>query len=114
MRARIVSYGNDAGQWHEGCPHPEEDCNDEGHGWGGIFDRENARGVRWMQGLGVRVVNNSWGRLQDKPGTTLQSYTAERLRTILAGSLPAYEAYVAAGGVMVWANGEQAVTLPLH
>ncbi len=104
--AGVASYANQVGQLHEGC-HRHEDCHDRGHAWGEIFDRENARGVRWMQGLGVRVASNSWGRFLHRQGVTPQSYTAARLRSIMAESLPAYEAYVAAGGVMVWANGNQ-------
>lgn len=104
--ARIASYANEVGQLHEGC-HRHEDCHGRGHAWGEIFDRENARGVRWMQGLGVRVASNSWGRFLHGRGVTLRSYTAERLRPVMAESLPAYEAWVAAGGVMVWATGNR-------
>ena len=98
--AQIASYGNMAPvPWDDGT------CFDCGrsHQWGGIFDRQIARGVDWMQSLGVRAANNSWSRIGQ--WSSDQNFTATYFRRIMPETLPAFQSYVAAGGVMVWAAG---------
>ena len=102
--ARIASYGNDAPHpWDDGCPDPYADCNGLDHAWGRIFDRQLARGVDWMRALGVGATNNSWTRFLRS--SEEEGFTAARLRAVMPESLEAFEAYVGAGGVLVWGAG---------
>ena len=107
--ARIASYGNThtvVYPWGNRCP-PGVGCPpgvaDREHQWGPIFDEQIARGVDWMTSLGVRAVNNSWSRTW--PYATERGITADSVRAIMPETLPAFQRYVAAGGVAVWAAG---------
>ena len=110
--ARIASFGNDAPVWHPWGNHCDAgDCppgaNDKRHQWSELFDREIARGVDWMRSLGVRVTNFSWGRTYEwsPEKESLFGLTAGSVRRIMPVTLRAFEAYVGAGGVAVWAAG---------
>ena len=121
--ARIASYGNTASTfWPWGntcggsCP---PGVTEKEHQWGPVFDEQIARGVDWMTSLGVRAVNNSWFRTWS--WARERGVTAATIREMMPLSLPAFEHYVATGGVAVWAAGngrsfhpaEEAV-LPLY
>ena len=96
--AQIASYGNVASTsppWGNG--------GERGHEWSSLFDQEVARGFDWMKSLGVRVVNNSWFRTYGWSAD--RGLTASSVRNIMPRSLTAFEAYVDAGGVAVWAAG---------
>ncbi len=101
--ARIASWGNTAPvPWDDGT------CVDCGfgarnHGWGGVFDRQTARGVDWMRTLGVGASNFSWGRTW--PWSLDRGLTAAYVERIMPHTLSAFRAYVNAGGVAVWAAG---------
>ena len=73
------------------------------HQWGPVFDEQIARGVDWMTSLGVRAVNNSWFRTWS--WARERGVTAATIREIMPLSLTAFERYVGAGGVAVWAAG---------
>ena len=105
--ARIASYGNTASVfWPWGntcggsCP---PGVTEKEHNWGPVFDRQVARGVDWMTSLGVRAVNNSWFRTWS--WARERGVTAATIREMMPLSLPAFERYVGAGGVAVWAAG---------
>ena len=107
--ARIASYGNThtvVYPWGNRCP-PGVGCPpgvaEREHQWGPVFDEQIARGVDWMRSLGVGAVNNSWSRTW--PWARERGVTAATIREIMAETLPAFERYVAAGGVAVWAAG---------
>ncbi len=122
--ARIASYGNThtvVYPWGNicggaDCPPRVADREDQ---WGPVFDEQIARGVDWMNSLGVRAVNNSW--LRTWSWARERGVTAATIREIMPKSLPAFERYVGAGGVAVWGAGngrsfhpsEEAV-LPLY
>ncbi len=101
--ARIASYGNSAPvPWDDGT------CSDCGlgalqHLWGGVFDRQTARGIDWMRSLGVGATNMSWFRT--KSWSLDLNLTDDYVGRIMPKSLPAFRAYVEAGGVVVWAAG---------
>ena len=110
--ARIASYGNTAPTfppWGNDCD--AYDCppgvRDKRHQWSALFDQEIARGIDWMRGLGVRVTNFSWGRTYEWSREKEERYgiTAGSVRSIMPKTLPAFRAYVDAGGVAVWAAG---------
>lgn len=101
--ARIASWGNTAPvPWDDGtcvgCGFGARD-----HVWGGVFDRQTARGVDWMRSLGVGVSNFSWGRTW--PWSLDRGLTAGYVERIMPHTLPAFRAYVEGGGVAVWAAG---------
>lgn len=103
--ARIASWGNTqtvGWPWgNEGRPSGTRRPGDQ---WSELFDQQIARGVDWMRSLGVRVVNNSWGRAGR--WRTANPPTAAYIRdTMMPKTLKAFEAYVGAGGVAVWAAG---------
>ncbi len=107
--ARIASFGNThtvVYPWGNRCP-PGVGCPpgvaDREDQWGPIFDEQIARGVDWMTSLGVRAVNNSWSRTW--PYAVERGITADSVRAIMPETLPAFQRYVAAGGVAVWAAG---------
>ena len=101
--AKIASWGNEAPvPWDDGT------CVDCGFGahqhvWGGIFDKQTARGVDWMRSLGVRATNFSWGRTY--PWSLDRRLSANYVRRIMPATLAAFQSYVGAGGVSVWAAG---------
>ena len=107
--ARIASFGNthtvvypwgNACPFGVGCPPGVSDREDR---WGPVFDEQIARGVDWMRSLGVGAVNNSWSRTW--PWARERGVTADTIRGIMPETLPAFERYVAGGGVVVWAGG---------
>ena len=106
--ARIASFGNTqpvAYPWGNvcfgvGCPPGVNDREDQ---WGPVFDEQIARGVDWMRSLGVGAVNNSWSRTWS--WARERGVTADTIRGIMPKTLPAFERYVAGGGVVVWAAG---------
>ena len=107
--ARIASFGNThtvVYPWGNQCP-PGVGCPPGVAGredqWGPIFDQQIARGFDWMTSLGVRAVNNSWSRTW--PYAVERGVTAGSIRAIMPETLPAFQRYVAAGGVAVWAAG---------
>ena len=111
--ARIASYGNSAHTlhpWGNDCA-VDDECpaglRDKRHQWGSLFDQEIARGIDWMRSLDVGVTNFSWGRTYEwsPEKETRFGLTADTVRAIMPKTLPAFEAYVAAGGVAVWAAG---------
>ena len=53
--------------------------------------------------LGVGAVNNSWSRTWQWERE--RGVTADTIRAIMPDTLPAFERYVAGGGVVVWAAG---------
>ena len=101
--ARIASYGVEAPvPWDDGT------CFDCGlsalqHVWGGIFDRQIARGMDWMRKLEAGATNMSWGRTW--PWSLDRRLTDDYVGRIMPKSLQAFRAYVAAGGVVVWGAG---------
>ena len=101
--ARIASYGNSAAvPWDDGtCVDCAFGARD--HAWGGIFDKQTARGVDWMRSLGVGATNFSWGRTY--PWTLDRELTAAYVERIMPHTLPAFRSYVEAGGVAVWGAG---------
>ena len=110
--ARIASFGNTASTWPPwGNRCSGSDCppalRDKRHDWSELFDREVARGIDWMRSLDVRVTNFSWGRTYEWSGEkeTRFGLTAQSVRAIMPVTLQAFEAYVGAGGVAVWAAG---------
>ena len=123
--ARIASYGNThttVYPWGNRCPSDvvcPPGVDEREHQWGPEFDRQTARGIDWMRSLGVGAVNNSWTRTW--PWARERGVTAATIRGIMPETLPAFERYVPAGGVAVWAAGngrsfhpaEEAV-LPLY
>ena len=111
--ARIASYGNTAPTfppWGNSCDR-YDDCPAEvrarRHQWSELFDQETARGIDWMRTLGVWVTNFSWTRTYEWNREKEERYglTAASVRRIMPKTLPAFEAYVGAGGVAVWAAG---------
>ena len=108
--ARIVSYGNTASvPWDDGS------CVDCGfgareHAWGGIFDKQTARGVDWMRALGVGVANFSWGRTY--PWSLDRDLTATYVQRIMPHTLTAFRSWVEAGGVAVWGAGNRSALNP--
>jgi len=110
--ARIVSFGNTASTghpWGNGCHGAAcpPGVDEKRHQWGELFDRETARGVDWMMSLGVRVTNFSWFRTYEwsRERETRFGLTADTVRRIMPVTLRAFEDYVGAGGVAVWAAG---------
>ena len=107
--AKIASYGNTASTqypWGNSChgSNCPSDINEKDHQWGPEFDRQIARGIDWMRNLDVHVTNMSWGRSFPWPG--FPTFTQEFFRNdMMPRSLPAFEKYVEAGGVVVWAAG---------
>ena len=101
--ARIASYGVEGRvPWDDGT------CVDCGvgplqHAWGGIFDRQIARGMDWMRSLGAGATNMSWGRTY--PWSLDRKLTRDYVGRIMPHTLPAFKAYVEAGGVVVWGAG---------
>lgn len=101
--ARIASYGVSAQvPWDDGT------CFDCGfsaleHAWGGIFDQQIARGMDWMRSLRVGATNMSWGRTY--PWSLDRRLTNAYVARIMPKSLQAFQAYVEAGGVVVWSAG---------
>ena len=91
--ARIASFGNTA---------PSDT-------WDGVFDEQIARGFDWMRSLGVRVTNCSWSRTRPwtREGEERNHLTASVVRGMMAHTLRAVDSYVAAGGVVVWAAGNE-------
>ncbi|MDE0034192.1 MAG: S8 family serine peptidase [Deltaproteobacteria bacterium] len=102
--ARIASYGVDAPvPWDDGTCFDCGGLNALQHVWGGIFDRQIARGLDWMRSLGVGATNMSWGRTY--PWSLDRNLTGDYVGRIMPRTLPAFRAYVEAGGVVVWAAG---------
>lgn len=108
--ARVASYGNTAQTpWDDGT------CVDCGfgartHGWGGVFDKQTARGIDWMRSLGVRTINNSWGRTY--PWSPDRNLTAAYIHRIMPRTLPAFQSYVDTDGVVVWGAGNSSSPNP--
>ena len=111
--ARIASFGNTASTWHpwgNTCD-ADSDCppgvSDKRHQWSELFDREVARGIDWMRSLGVRVTNFSWFRTYEwsREREDLYRLTTASVRAIMPATVRAFDAYVGAGGVAVWAAG---------
>ena len=110
--ARIASFGHAASTVHPwgndcyggSCP---PGAREKRHQWSALFDQEIARGVDWMTSLGVRVTNFSWGRTYEwsREKETRFGLTEDSVRSIMPVTLGAFEAYVGAGGVAVWAAG---------
>ena len=105
-----VAYDAKIASWGNAAPVPWDDgtCIDCGFGahqhvWGGIFDKQIARGMDWMRSLGVRATNSSWGRLY--PWSLDRRLSASYVRRIMPASLAAFRSYVDAGGVAVWPAG---------
>ena len=114
--ARIASYGNTASTVHPwgnfcppgvGCP---EEVSQRDHLWGDVFDQEVARGIDWMRTLGVHVTNLSWFRTY--VWGEERGLTPAAVRAIMPKTLTAFEAYVEAGGVAVWAAGNEGAPNP--
>ena len=112
--ARIASFGNTASTYHpwgNQCDASDENCpsgvNEKRHQWSELFDQEIARGIDWMRSLGVRVTNFSWGRTYEwsREKETRFALTKDSVGRILPVTLRAFDAYVDAGGVAVWAAG---------
>ena len=107
--AKIASYGNTASTqypWGNSCYGSDcpSDLNEKDHQWGPRFDEQIARGIDWMRSLNVHVTNMSWGRSFPWPG--FPEFNQDYFRNdMMPLSLPAFEKYVEAGGVVVWAAG---------
>ena len=80
------------------------------HVWGGIFDRQIARGMDWMRTLGVGATNMSWGRTY--PWSLDRNLTGDYIGRIVPETLPAFRVYVEGGGVVVWAAGNTRAVNP--
>ena len=111
--ARIASFGNSATTYHpwgNDCD-AGDDCppgiSEKRHQWSALFDQEIARGIDWMRSLDVRVTNFSWGRTYEwsPEKETRFGLTVDSVRGIMPKTLPAFDAYVRADGVAVWAAG---------
>ena len=108
--ARIASYGNTASvhpPWGTGCV--ERGCTL----WSELFDSETARGVDWMNTLGARVVNNSWSRTYgwSKEKEIHYGLSKSSVRNFMPQSLRAYQSYIDADGIVVWAAGNRGDSL---
>ncbi len=109
-QAKIASYGNNIGTtypWGNDCWGSivcPAGLSEKDHLWGPEFDKQTARGIDWMRNLGVGATNMSWGRTFPWPGIPKfnQNFYREDMMPL---SLPAFEKYVEAGGVVVWAAG---------
>ena len=111
--ARIASFANSVSTlypWGNDCD-DDSDCppgvSDRRHQWSELFDREVARGIDWMRSLGVRVTNFSWFRTYEwsREREDLYRLTTASVRAIMPATVRAFDAYVGAGGVAVWAAG---------
>ena len=91
---------------YDNCP---PGVSDRRHQWSELFDQETARGIDWVRALGVRATNFSWGRTYEWSREKEDRYglTASTVRSIMPETLEAFEAYVGAGGVAVWAAGKR-------
>ena len=111
--AQIASFGVDASvryPWGNECvSNCPPGVADRLHQWSELFDQEIARGIDWMSSLGVRVTNLSWGRAYTWSRDREQMFgiTAIWFRRIMPRTLAAFESYVGAGGVAVWAAGNE-------
>lgn len=101
--AQIASYattGSIFAPWGNG-PDPTD-----GHQWSALFDQELAHGIDLMNSRGIHVTTFSWTRT----GSYDPAFDAE-IRQVVEGlfttseSLAAFLRYVSAGGVAVWATG---------
>ena len=101
--AEIASYSTTRSifpPWGNGPDFPDI------HQWSALFDQEVAHGIDLMNSRGIGVVNFSWHRT----GPYNPMLDAE-IRAIVEGlfttsaSLAAFRRYVGAGGVLVWATG---------
>lgn len=108
--ARIASYGTTGSifaPWGNGF-----DPTD-GHQWGALFDQELAHGIDLMLSRNVLVTNFSWHRT----GPYDSNFDAQ-IRAIVealfttSDSLAAFRNYVSAGGVLVWATGNDSASNP--
>ena len=101
--AKIASFGFNAPvPWDKGCVNPYEDCNNLGHAYGSIFDQQIARGVDWMGALGVKTINNSWTRTE--PYVPNHGPSKDDISGFMTLSVPAWQRFVKADGVVVFAN----------
>ena len=111
--ARIASFGNTAPTYYPWGNQCDADTNcppgveAKRHQWSALFDQEIARGIDWMRSLDVRVTNFSWTRTYEwsREKESLFALTSDSVRRIMPETLPAFAAYVGAGGVAVWAAG---------
>ena len=87
----------------------EFDANDD------VVDFELGKATDELREFGVRIVNNSWGKVDVEKGYISITVTDDHYPEVqdpeayFQHSLPAYRRYVDAGGVQVWAAGNSAL-----
>ena len=80
----------------------EFDGNDD------VVDFELGKATDELREFGVRIVNNSWGKVdvnKDDISITITDVNRQEMDAYFPYGLPAYRRYVEAGGVQVWAAG---------
>ena len=77
-----------------------------------VVDFELGKATDELREFGVRIVNNSWGKVDvnnDYISITITDVTREEMDAYFPYALPAYRRYVEAGGVQVWGAGNSAL-----
>ena len=77
-----------------------------------VVDFELGKATDELREFGVRIVNNSWGKVDvhnDHISITIKEVTRQEMDDYFPYGLPAYRRYVEAGGVQVWAAGNSAL-----
>ena len=80
----------------------EFDDNDD------VVDFELGKATDELREFGVRIVNNSWGKVDvnnNYISITITDVDRQEMDAYFPYGLPAYRRYVEAGGVQVWAAG---------
>ena len=84
----------------------EFDDNDD------VVDFELGKATDELREFGVRIVNNSWGKVDvnnNYISITITDVNRQEMDAYFPYGLPAYRRYVEAGGVQVWAAGNSAL-----
>ena len=114
--AGIIAAGKDDSEMH-GVAYEarlasyalEFDENDD------VVDFELGKATDELTEFGVRIVNNSWGKVDvnnDDISITITEVTRNSMDAYFPHGLPAYRRYVEAGGVQVWGAGNSALRQP--
>lgn len=77
-----------------------------------VVDFELGKATDELREAGVRIVNNSWGKVDvhnDFISITIKEVSRQEMDDYFPYGLPAYRRFVNAGGVQVWAAGNSAL-----